>query len=176
MHNPFIDNTRRILAGLAPAQVSAPAGEGEVTLTLEEAIVLALVARHIAASDGLSQAESNAMRGLLEHHGVPEALHPAVMNADLRGAADEHVSALVPARSAKALHLISGVSFIAARDGLSAEERGRVLRLATALGIERPLVDALIAESEASVLASVRGDAAMLTKLDRLREALFRLV
>ncbi|HRI10797.1 MAG TPA: hypothetical protein PKW35_23420, partial [Nannocystaceae bacterium] len=175
-HNPFIDNTRRILAGVAPAQVSAPADEGEVTLTLEEAIVLALVARHIAASDGLSQAESNAMRGLLEHHGVPEALHPAVMDADLRGAADEHVSALVPARSAKALHLISGVSFIAARDGLSAEERGRVLRLATALGIERPLVDALIAESEAAVLASVRGDAAMLTKLDRLREALFRLV
>ena len=175
MQNPFVESIRAIVADLDPEGVAAEAAEGGLALTLEESIGLALVARHIAASDGLSDAESSGMRALLEHYRVPEPLHAAVMRADLRGAGDVHVRAIVPPQSAKAAHLLSGVAFIAARDGLSGEERDRLLRLGAALGLARPLVDALLAESEAAVLASVRGDRATLSKLDRLRAALFRL-
>lgn len=182
MANPFLDSARTILASLA-AELAAQLADtarrtsiaAGVDLSIEEALALALVARHIAATDGLSEAESSGMRALLDFYGVPPAAQAALHQVDLGEATDEHIRELVPPRSAKARHLVSGVAFIAARDGLSGDELARIAAIGRKLELEPAMVDALVAESEAAVLAWIRGDRALLGKLDRLREALFRL-
>ena len=183
MSNPFIDSARTFLASLdtsIAAQLKDDARKGSQTaagveLTIEEVIGLALVARHIAATDGLSNAESNGMRALLTHYGVPAAAQEHLMEVDLSAATDEHVRELVPAGSAKAMYLVNGVATIAARDGLSEEEQGRIAAIGAQVGLKQAMVDALTAQAEATILASIRGDGAMLDKLDKLRDALFRL-
>jgi len=183
MSNPFHDSARTFLASLddsLAAQLKDAAQKGSQTaagieLTIEEVIGLALVARHIAATDGLSTAESNGMRALLSHYGVPAPAQDHLMQIDLSSATDEHVRELVPAGSAKAMYLINGVATIAARDGLSPEELGRIATIGDQVGLSQAIIDALTAEAEAAILASIRGDGAMLDKLDKLRDALFRL-
>jgi tellurite resistance protein len=184
MQNPFVERTRTILAGAQisseaaenlASEASAADDEGGVALTLAESIGLALVARHVAAADGLSEREAKAMRGLLDYYRVPEPLHEELLGGELEGAMEQHVKALIPAGSVKARLVISGAAFIAASDGLSSEELGRIRGLGAAVGISAELVEALIAESEVAVVASVRGDSVILQRLDRLRAALFRL-
>ena len=69
----------------------------------------------------------------------------------------------------------SGVLPIAARDGLSEEELERIAEIGASVGLSQAMIDALSAEAEAATLASIRGDGAMLDKLDKIRDALFRL-
>jgi len=183
MSNPFHDSAQTLLASLddavaeqlkSAAQRSSRYAAG-IELTIQEVIGLALVARHIAATDGLSTAESNGMRALLSHYGVPPVAQDQLMAIDLSAANDEHVSELVPAGSAKAMYLVNGVATIAARDGLSDEELERIAEIGASVGLSQAMTDALTAEAEAAILASIRGDGAMLDKLDKLRDALFRL-
>lgn len=182
MANPFIDSARTILADLEggfAAQLAESARQTSIAsgvdLTIEEALALALVAKHIASTDGLSAAESSGMTALLDFYGVPAAAQAALHQVDLAGANDEHIRELVPTDSAKARHLVSGVAYIAARDGLSDDELARIAAIGTKVGLSLAMIDALVAESEAAVLASIRGDRALLGKLDRLRSALFRI-
>lgn len=183
MANPFIDAARTLLDSLdAPiareltnaARDNSLVAAG-VELTIEEAIGLALVAKHIAATDGLSAAESTGMRALLSHYRVPPEAQAELLAIDLSEATDEHVRELVPAGSAKAMYLVSGVAAIAARDGLSEEEVARIEAIGATIGLAKPMIDALCAHAEAEVVASIRNDRGMLDKLDRLRGALFRL-
>ncbi len=183
MSNPFHDSAQTILASLdetVAKQLKGAAGTSSqiaagIELTIEEVLGLALVARHIAATDGLSTAESNGMRALLSHYGVPASAQDRLMEVDLGVATDDHVRELVPPGSAKAMYLINGVATIAARDGLSPEELTRIADIGTKVGLSQAMVDALTAEAEAAIIASIRGDGAMLDKLDKLRDALFRL-
>ncbi len=183
MSNPFHDSAQTLLASLDDAvaeQLKSSARRGSryaagIELTIEEVIGLALVARHIAATDGLSTAESNGMRALLSHYGVPPVAQDHLMAVDLSDATDEHVAELVPAGSAKAMYLVNGVATIAARDGLSEEELERIAEIGASVGLSQPMIDALSAEAEAATLASIRSDGAMLDKLDKIRDALFRL-
>ncbi|HFE47445.1 MAG TPA: hypothetical protein ENJ18_18475 [Nannocystis exedens] len=183
MSNPFYDSAQTILASLdesvanelkGAAKTSSQIAAG-IELTIEEVLGLLLVARHIAATDGLSTAESNGMRALLSHYGVPASAQDRLMAVDLGHATDDHVRELVPAGSAKAMYLVNGVATIAARDGLSPEELARIAEIGTKVGLSQAMVDALTAEAEAAIIASIRGDGAMLDKLDKLRDALFRL-
>ena len=94
MSNPFHDSAQTLLASLddtVAEQLKSAAQRGSryaagIELTIEEVIGLALVARHIAATDGLSTAESNGMRALLSHYGVPPVAQEQLMAIDLSAA------------------------------------------------------------------------------------------
>lgn len=179
--NPIADSTERFLAGLAADERGraehellreSVRSEG-VAMTLAEELNLAKAVKCVAGADGLSVLERTGLGYLMISSGLPLIAQQHVLEFDASTTRVEDVSALFPAASRQAGYVLSGVTTVAALDGLSVEERDFAVELGASLGLSATLVELLIAEARAMALAMGRGDPELVAELARVREAVY---
>ncbi len=184
MGNPISDSTDLLLAGLeddvrerAERAVAENSVRGSgLTLSLAEELNLAKAVKYIAAVDGLSREELNALKFLMIMSGIPHELQQHVIEFSTEGVTLENLGALFSPPSRKACYVLCGATTVAAFDGLSQQELQYARGLGENLGIEERLAAALIAQSRAMGLAMQKGDQQMVEELAKVREALVALL
>ncbi len=145
-------------------------------LGIEDELRLLLAAKYLAAADGLSGAEVDGLRALMERLDLPAVAQQHVLEFDVSAVRPEHVGELVPSRTRPALYVLSNVAVLAALDGLSDVEAARARQVGAHLGVSPPLVDVVLAEAVLTADALQRGDEATLRSLRPLQRAIFRLL
>lgn len=184
MANPIAESTERFLAGLAPARREqaehdllrdSVRPEG-VEMALADEINLAKAVKCVAGTDGLSVEELAGLKYLMIISGLPVLAQQHVEIFDASTTRVEDVAALFPTASRKACYVLSGVTTVAALDGLSSEERDFAVELGANLGLSATLVELLIAEARAMALAMKLGNQELIAELARTREALYDFV
>jgi|GEM_PF-2335046 len=181
MPNPIADSTARFLASLAADERDqaerellrdSVRSEG-VDMSLADEINLAKAVKCVAGADGLSVEELTGLKYLLIVSGVPVLAQQHVEAFDASSSRVDDVAALFPVASRKACYVLSGVTTVAALDGLSRAERDFAVELGANFGLPATLVELLIAEARAMALAMKQGNQAMVTELAHMREALY---
>jgi hypothetical protein len=181
MPNPIADSTARFLASLAADERDqaerellrdSVRSEG-VDMSLADEINLAKAVKCVAGADGLSVEELTGLKYLLIVSGVPVLAQQHVEEFDASSSRVDDVAALFPVASRKACYVLSGVTTIAALDGLSGAERDFAVELGANFGFPATLVELLITEARAMALAMKQGNQAMVTELAHMREALY---
>lgn len=179
--NPIAESTTRFLADLPPARREqaehdllrdSVRPEG-VDMTLADEINLAKAVKCVAGADGLSVEELAGLKYLMILSGLPVLAQQHVESFDASTTRVEDVAALFPAASRKACYVLSGVTTVAALDGLSSEERDFAVELGANLGLSATLVELLIAEARAMAIAMKANNQALIAELARTREALY---
>jgi hypothetical protein len=181
LSNPIADSTARFLAGLEPEQRERAEREllrdsvrpEGVEMSLADEINLAKAVKCVAGADGLSVEELTGLKYLLIVSGVPVLAQEHIESFDASTTRIDEVGALFPPASRKACYVLSGVTTVAALDGLSSDERDFAVELGANLGLPPTLVELLIAEANAMALAMRQGNQAMVAELARMREALY---
>jgi hypothetical protein len=184
MANPIAESTERFLAELAPARRElaehdllrdSVRPEG-VDMTLADELNLAKAVKCVAGTDGLSLDELAGLKYLMIISGLPVLAQQHVEAFDASTTRVEDVAALFPSASRKACYVLSGVTTVAALDGLSSEERDFAVELGANLGLSATLVEVLIAEARAMAMAMKLGNQELVAELARTREALYDFV
>lgn len=179
--NPIADSTEQFLATLASARREqaehdllrdSVRPEG-VEMTLADEINLAKAVKCVAGADGLSVEELTGLKYLMIVSGLPLLAQQHVEDFDASTTHVADVAALFPPTSRKACYVLSGVTTVAALDGLSIEERDFAVELGASLGLSATLVEVLIAEARAMALAMKLGQQGLVAELARMREALY---
>ncbi len=179
--NPIAVSTREFLATLAPAELEraehellreSVRAEG-VEMGLADELNLAKAVKVVAGTDGLSVEELTGLKYLMIVSGLPILAQEHVAGFDASTCRVDDVAALFPPASRKACYVLSGVTTVAALDGLSADERDFAVELGASLGLSATLVDLLIAEAKAMAKAMKLGNVELVAELARVREALY---
>lgn len=179
--NPIAESTEQFLADLAPARRKqaehdllrdSVRPEG-VDMSLADEINLAKAVKCVAGADGLSVEELTGLKYLMIVSGLPLVAQQHVESFDASTTHVEEVAALFPPASRKACYVLSGVTTVAALDGLSGEERDFAVELGASLGLSATLVELLIAEARAMAIAMKLGQQPLVAELARMREALY---
>jgi hypothetical protein len=179
--NPIAESTERFLADLAPARRKqaehdllrdSVRPEG-VDMSLADEINLAKAVKCVAGADGLSVEELTGLKYLMIVSGLPLIAQQHVESFDASTSHVDDVAALFPPASRKACYVLSGVTTVAALDGLSGEERDFAVELGASLGLSATLVELLIAEARAMAIAMKLGQQPLVDELARMREALY---
>ena len=181
MSNPIAESTDSFLATLAADEREQAEHEllresvrpEGVAMTLADEINLAKAVKCVAGADGLSVKERTGLKYLMISSGMPLVAQQHVLDFDASTSRSDDVASLYPAASRQAYYVLSGVTTVAALDGLSTEERDFAVELGASLGLSATLVDLLIAEAKAMALAMDRGDGELVGELARVREALY---
>lgn len=179
--NPIAESTERFLADLAPARRKQAEHEllrdsvrpEGVDMSLADEINLAKAVKCVAGADGLSVEELTGLKYLMIVSGLPLIAQQHVESFDASTTHVDDVAALFPPASRKACYVLSGVTTVAALDGLSGEERDFAVELGASLGLSATLVDLLIAEARAMAIAMKLGQQPLVAELARMREALY---
>ena len=179
--NPIAESTELFLAGLRSAHREqaefdllrdSVRSEG-VEMSLADEINLAKAVKCVAGADGLSIEERTGLKYLMIISGLPVVAQQHVEAFDASTTRVDDVAALFPPASRKACYVLSGVTTVAALDGLSAEERDFAVELGASLGLSATLVELLIAEARAMAMAMQLGNQDLVSELARVREALY---
>jgi hypothetical protein len=179
--NPIAESTEHFLSGLASARREqaehdllrdSVRPEG-VDMTLADELNLAKAVKCVAGADGLSVQEVTGLKYLMIVSGLPLIAQQHVEAFDASTTRVDDVAALFPPASRKACYVLSGVTTVAALDGLSSEERDFAVELGASLGLSATLVELLIAEARAMALAMQLGQQPLVAELARMREALY---
>jgi hypothetical protein len=179
--NPIAESTERFLRGLAPdereraehALLRESVRPEGVAMTLADELNLAKAVKCVAGADGLSVTELTGLEYLMISSGMPVIAQRHVNEFDASTTQIADVSALFAAGSRQACYVLSGVTTVAALDGLSDDERDFAVELGASFGLSATLVELLIAEARAMAMAMSRGDQALVEELARVREALY---
>lgn len=181
MSNPIADSTEMFLSGLAPERREQAEHEllresvrpEGVAMTLADEINLAKAVKCVAGADELSREELTGLRYLMIVSGLPLVAQQHVEVFDASTTRVDDVAALFPLASRKACYVLSGVTTVAALDGLSTEERDFAVELGARFGLSATLVELLIAEAKAMAKAMQFGNQELVAELARVREALY---
>ncbi|MFO7562607.1 MAG: hypothetical protein R6X02_08175 [Enhygromyxa sp.] len=181
MANPIAESTERYLAGLAPGRRTEAEHEllrdsvrpEGVDMDLADEINLAKAVKCVAGADGLSLDELAGLKYLMILSGLPLLAQQHVEGFDASTTRVEDVAALFPPASRKACYVVSGVTTVAALDGLSNEERDFAVELGASLGLSATLVELLVAEGRSMAGAMKLGHQELVAELARTREAIY---
>jgi hypothetical protein len=181
MSNPIAETTQQFLAGLVPEHREraehdllrdSVRPEG-VEMTLADELNLAKAVKCVAGADGLSIEELTGLKYLMIVSGLPVIAQQHVEAFDASTTRVDDVAALFPPTSRKACYVLSGVTTVAALDGLSIDERDFAVELGARFGLSATLVELLIAEAKAMAKAMQIGNQELVAELARVREALY---
>lgn len=179
--NPIAQSTESFLSELVPEHREhaehdllrdSVRPEG-VAMTLADEINLAKAVKCVAGADGLSVEELTGLKYLMIVSGLPIVAQQHVEAYDASTTRVDDVAALFPPASRKACYVLSGVTTVAALDGLSTDERDFAVELGARFGLSATLVDLLIAEAKAMAMAMQLGNRELVAELARVREALY---
>jgi hypothetical protein len=179
--NPIADSTTRFLTGLSPADREqaeldllrdSVRPEG-VAMGLVDEINLAKAVKCVAGADVLSIEELTGLKYLMIVSGLPVVAQQHVEAFDASTTQVGDVAALFAPASRQACYVLSGVTTVAALDGLSTDERDFAVELGASLGLSATLTDLLIAEARAMAMAMQLGNRELVDELAHVREALY---
>ena len=142
MSNPIAESTHRFLTGLLPAHREqaehallrdSVRPEG-VAMGLADEINLAKAVKCVAGADELSVEELTGLKYLMIVSGLPVIAQRHVDEFDASTTQVHDVAALFAPASRQACYVLSGVTTVAALDGLSLDERDFAVELGRELG------------------------------------------